>query len=989
MTRRVARRSFAGRWDLVSLGRRRQALGGRLRWFAGLARRAGAPGRIALALVAGGLLVGVALLGDFTPLQAQEGDATQEQGSGTQVGIRLVDLVDRITHTIVHQFTVEVDSLTASAAYEVIVSSDTAALGIDSCGTTSQTQLVTGTASHAFKVIVYACAVDGGTVTAEVRRSGSSTAEASASQGLTVLPIPDYVPAEERPARGATRNVARVGTPGIVQNVQVAERGPTSFKITWSPPAGNGGEPLTGYGLLIWHEDTTQPPYDQAASIGVTDNHTFTGLQPGNTYNFRIHACNGTDSCGWWTAILEATTEPETTPTPGSPTAPHSILSDQVGANSFRVRWSPHAETGGSALTRFGILVRQSGSSWDESRTVWVNANPPHRYSVTGRDPGTTYVVKIKACNGSNDQTSCSAWSSDHRVTTGFTEVNTGTRPVATNPVAPQCPYTTMTKTAWDKPQNLDVTPQESRQITLCWTPVTGASGYTVSATHDPTASSPAYTTVKDIASGSSTNLVIDLDDIYGTTPKVGLGNHKAFGLKVKVEQEVTGTTLESDMIIIIDTPITKATTKDQASGALEVEWNSISSILGTTDSNGEYDLRYRKSKLSYKNWPSTGGTYFEVPSDPEPNASSPQLIESLATNAVYGLQLVFRDFGPSNADDDDTSVFAARHAYAWVSDGAVSDNSRVAGVPVLSRIKGTTYTYKTCESTFDLDGRFGSLGGGTGTWAPLIEEAFRQWQDALSTDLINIEHDTDPCVDYQTVAEAIYERYRDLISQEEEMISYTRKEVLDLIDQFLQTSDQQQIEPGIKEKVDPVYSAHLDQNEIKMYDDVQGIEGYSLPQDVFMEISQYIGHRYECWYKIKRDRLGTVVRNAAGEIQRELDPNVLMCYGEYREAGQPLSGDIWIRRSKFTSDPLAVPSSDAMFNQCGSGNRAGDDNSAYQSFLHEVGHALGIGGDGAGDPEGGHSQLEVASVVNKKAESDCAPHPLDIMALYALYQRR
>ena len=289
---------------------------------------------------------------------------------------------------------------------------------------------MTGVEAQDLKFIVYACAVGSGTITAEVRRTGASSAEASASQGLTVLPIPDYVPAEERPARGATRNVARVGTPGIVQNVQVAERGPTSFKITWSPPAGNGGEPLTGYGLLIWHEDTTQPPYNQAASIGVTDNHTFTGLQPSNTYKFRIHACNGTDSCGWWTAILEATTT-AATPAPGTPTAPHSILSDQVGANSFRVRWSPHAETGGSALTRFGILVRQSGSSWDESRTVWVNANPPHRYSVTGRDPGTTYVVKIKACNGSRtDAVPLAApGPADHRVTTTVVvEVNTGTR---------------------------------------------------------------------------------------------------------------------------------------------------------------------------------------------------------------------------------------------------------------------------------------------------------------------------------------------------------------------------------------------------------------------------------------------------------------------------------------------------------------------------------------------------------------------------------
>ncbi len=926
--------------------------------------------------LAAGLVLAAALIGGQTSLQAQEGDATPSENSSAGPTIRLSDLVDQITYTIVDRFEVKLSSLSASETYQVSVSSDRAAsLGIGGCGTASQTR----------------------TVTAEVRRSGAGAAEATVSQGLTVQPIPDYVPADERPARGAAAAVARVGTPGIPQDLQVPTRTTTTVKVWWMVPA-DGGRALTGYGLLIWHEDVTQPPYDQAASISVppveTDAqgnrrhaHTFTGLSPANTYKVRVHTCNGPDSCGWWTDITDVTTLPGTTPAPGSLEPPHSILSDQVGATSFRVRWSPHADTGGSPLTGFGIVVRQSGSSWDESRTIWVDEDPPHRHSVTGRDPGTTYVVKIKACNGSGGQSSCSAWSSDHRVTTTMVEVNPGLRPVVLDPITPECPYTTGDQTVWGAPQNLDVTPHEGRKINLCWTPVSGACGYTVSATHDPTASSPAYTTVKDIASGSSTNLVIDLDDIYGTTPKVGLGNHKAFGLKVKVEQEVTGTTLESDMIIIIDTPITKATTKDQASGALEVEWNSISSILGTTDSNGEYDLRYRKSKLSYKNWPSTGGIYFEVPSDPEPNASSPQLIESLATNAVYGLQLVFRDFGPSNAADDDTWVFAARHAYAWVSDRAVSDNSRVAGVPVLSRIKGTTYTYKTCESTFDLDGRFGSLGGGTGTWASLIEEAFRQWQDALSTDLIKIEHDTDPCVDYQTVAEAIYERYRDLINQEAELITYTRKKLLDLIDQFLQTSDQQQIEPRIKEKVDPVYSVHLDQNEIKMYDDVQGIEGYSLPQDVFMEISQYIGHRYECWYKIKRDRLGTVVRNAAGQIQRELDPNVLMCYGEYREAGQPLSGDIWIRRSKFTSDPLAVPSSDAMFNQCGSGNRAGDDKSAYQSFLHEVGHALGIGG--AAGLEGGHSQPEVASVVNYQAESDCAPHPLDIMALYALYQRR
>ena len=42
-----------------------------------------------------------------------------------------------------------------------------------------------------------------------------------------------------------------------------------------------------------------------------------TGLEPATTYRFRIHACNGPDSCGWWTdPPKEFTTEPAPPPEP-------------------------------------------------------------------------------------------------------------------------------------------------------------------------------------------------------------------------------------------------------------------------------------------------------------------------------------------------------------------------------------------------------------------------------------------------------------------------------------------------------------------------------------------------------------------------------------------------------------------------------------------------------------------------------------------------
>ena len=1021
--------------------------------------------RVALAAVAGLLLVCAAWLGGQGPVGAQEGEREGAADPKSVAEVRISGLRGSLTYGGSDSFTVTASNLTTVVGYDVIVSRNNGTLGIGACGTSSQTQRVSGVTSQDLSFTVHACWAGSGTVTAVVRRSGLTINENAYSQAVTVQATAPHAPARptapnpqareftaQWQAPSNTGGTALTGyrvvmrkdgaswpgddsshvkkvcastrrythdelTPNRIYWFRVkacnganhsrcsgwspqasvtlpidrpdkptweaftAET--TQIRVTWSAPQDTGGVGLTGYGLRHWRKGATEPSNAEVVVNAQTSARTFGGLAANTGYRFSIQACNGTNRYSGWTN-KDGTTKPTPTPTPepppvpGTPAAPHSILSDQIGANSFRVRWSPHAETGGRALTGFGILVRKSGSSWDESRTIWVGKSSPHRYSVTGRDPGTTYVVKIKSCNGSGGKTSCSAWSSDHRVTTTVVEVNTGTRPVVRNPVTPTCPYTTGTKTAWGKPMNLDVTPHEGREITLCWTPVTDADSYTVSATHNLTNRSPTFSEVKGTI--ANTTMVIKLDDIYRSTADTGLGNHKAYGFKVRAKRRSSSATAESDMIIIIDTPITKAdgkSTSGVGNGKVLVEWNSVGSILGAAYSQGEYDLRNRKSNASHNASSPRNSDFLESTGDPAENKASPFAIRNLATNVVYAIQLVYRAEGPSaNTADDDIWVFAARDAYAWVSDQPIADGSRVAGVPVTSRVTGTTFSYKICTTTFLLDNR-------VETWVSLITAAFDRWQAAVTTDLITIDRDTDPCTDYHTVASNILDHYV-ILKTNPVFSDYSHEDLVGLVEHFIETA--------INERVAKLQRDDKAATEIKMLNDRDGVEGYLESQGVFTEISSYIGHRTDCWYRPKT-KDGAIVTSPSGRVLWDRrKPEALMCYSAHvvellGSDGTPIadrheSGDVFIRRSMFESDPLLRPASDATFNFCGN---AGDDpNSAFQSFLHEAGHSLGIGG-GAG----AHATDQQASVMNDAYEADCAPHPADIMALYALYQTR
>ena len=334
------------------------------------------------------------------------------------VGIALDDLSHYPTHLTVDRFLVELSNLTTTETYQVTVSSDSANVGIDGCGTASQTATVTGVANHELVYLVYACTVGEATVTAEVRRTGASSAEASVSQPLQVEAIPENAIGArgQRVPAATAKAVPKAGTPGSVPNTHFSDITSNSARAKWEEPS-DGGTPLTGFGLQFWRHNDVEPPYSDVFVVGAASrSHNYTGLEPATTYKWRIHACNASGSCGLWTVpIVQVTTLSQATPTPtptapptGPPAKPHSISVDQRMQTSARVNWSPSSNTGGMALTGFGIRWRVKDTSWPTH--AQHNADDDdRRYTMPGLSPNTKYEVSLQSCNGRD---SCSAWTS-------------------------------------------------------------------------------------------------------------------------------------------------------------------------------------------------------------------------------------------------------------------------------------------------------------------------------------------------------------------------------------------------------------------------------------------------------------------------------------------------------------------------------------------------------------------------------------------------
>ncbi len=184
---------------------------------------------------------------------------------------------------------------------------------------------------------------------------------------------------ESAPSNTVTPTTATT-IPGPPTNV-TATAGDTQASISWSPPASNGGSPITGYTV------TASPGGATATTInGSTTSATIGGLTNGTAYTFTVHATN-TIGNSPESAPSNTVTPTAATTIPGAPTN----VTATAGDTQASISWTAPTSNGGSAITGYTVTASPGGT------TATVNGSTTT--TISGLTNGTTYTFTVHATN--------------------------------------------------------------------------------------------------------------------------------------------------------------------------------------------------------------------------------------------------------------------------------------------------------------------------------------------------------------------------------------------------------------------------------------------------------------------------------------------------------------------------------------------------------------------------------------------------------------
>ena len=161
--------------------------------------------------------------------------------------------------------------------------------------------------------------------------------------------------------------------PGTPTAVAAARDGASTATLTWSPPAADGGSPVTGYQVQL----------DAGAwtAVGTATSHQFTGVDTG-PHTLSVRAVNAVGPGAAAQATLDAVFS--------TPSAVRNLEGSADADGVVTVSWDEPASDGGSQVT--GYEVETGGEATTVGPTV-------RSVDITGLPRGETATIVVRAIN--------------------------------------------------------------------------------------------------------------------------------------------------------------------------------------------------------------------------------------------------------------------------------------------------------------------------------------------------------------------------------------------------------------------------------------------------------------------------------------------------------------------------------------------------------------------------------------------------------------
>ena len=343
--------------------------------------------------------------------------------------------------------------------------------------------------------------------------------------------------------------------------------------------------------------------------------------------------------------------------------------------------------------------------------------------------------------------------------------------------------------------------------------------------------------------------------------------------------------------------------------------------------------------------------------------------ISGLTLDTVYAIQL---NYTRRSEDGKIKRIFSGRDFYAYPSTASAGNGERIASILLRKFIADSdtiTYAYTFCEETFPPKPE----GTTEHPYLTYIKHAAQQWEYASAglvraLPILNPE----PCTDYtQYLPEAVamIERY---VMEETGMGNFPPTSQIE--------EQARRILKGYKKReIASTRSNDLERNEIEMIDYSEFDQRPAA--DAFPEIARIINARY-----CRADARGCALYYIENEETNQSTVDIVFnANNALEELGTTLPQDRHYPGGNTTWDPT-----DVQFNACPSNTIL------YGTIVHELGHTFGLHAGRANEANFSEpnaqnqfhpSDFLIQSAMSERTDAKCSPHPLDVMAIYALYQ--